>query len=257
MRRPVPFIAFALLAAAALWWWVGDSDPAPDAVAESEPVAPRVSAVEVPLPAVREAAKFPAAAAPADASTSPEAPAVPPGSTSPPATAFGVPTEMISDDYPPYLGAVASSWFPFRFENGCKSPSALLTDMAEEPRDPLWASRMERELRALLESHPLGFAVSVGCRATICQITAIGPHATALEHPTEAQRFWGLFERRLRASPIAREFATKRFFAGVEPRGTLEAIAGIVLTSVGQASPDEPADCAPFAPAEEPAPGVS
>lgn len=191
-----------------------------------------------------------------DEASSPGTYTLPPESsgTSPPPV--GVPSGMASPDYPPYLGAVASKWFPDRANNGCKSPSALLTEMAEEPRDGLWAPRMERELRGLLETHPLGFAVSVGCRATICQVTAIGPHADALEHEAESQRFWGLFQQRLRASPTAGEFATYRYFAGTEPMGDLQVIAGIVLTSVGQASPDEPGDCAPFAPAEEPAPGI-
>lgn len=256
MRRHVPLITFVLLAAGALWWWVGDTDPAPDAATEREPVTPGVSAAEAPLPAAREAGQPPAAAALADALTNTEAPAEAPGSTSPPATAFGVPTGMISHDYPPYLGAVASSWFPLRFESGCKSASGVLADMAEEPRDALWAPRMERELRALLEPHPLGFAVSVGCRATICQLTAIGPHATAPEHSTEPSSVWGLFQRRLRASPIAREFATYRYFSGAQPMGELQFIDGIVLTSVGQASPDEPTDCAPYAPAKETTPGV-
>ena len=247
-------IVLTLLTGGALWW-IADTDPAPDAAPEPESVAPRISGAEGPLPAVREAAETPAAAAMADELTSPEVPAVSSGSALPPPTSFGVPPEMISNDYPTYLGAVASKWFPHRSENGCKSPSAVLADMAEEPRDVLWAPRMERELRALLEPHPLNFAVSVGCRATICQITAIGPHADALEHQTEAQRFWGLFQRRLRASPIARELATYRFFGGMETMDELQAIAGFVLTSVGQASPDEPTECAPFVPVEAPAPG--
>lgn len=233
-----------------LWWWIADTGPTPDAT-DAESIA-RTPAVEHSSPGASEAGGVQHDTMATTADTQ----ALPPGSTLPPPPPLGVPAGMITKDYPPYLGLVASKWFPPRSDNGCKSPSALLAEMAEEPRDTLWAPRMERELRALLEPHPLGFAVSVGCRATICQITTIGPHADALEHQAEVKRFWGFFQSRLAASPAAREFASHRYFSGMEPMGELKAIDGIVLTSVGQASPDEPASCASFVPAVEPAGGT-
>lgn len=243
-------IVLAFIITGMLWWWIADTGPTPDAT-DTESIA-RTAAVEHSSPKASETAGVQHDTRATTADTQ----ALPPGSTTPTPPPLGVPAGMIPKDYPPYLGVVASKWFPPRMGNGCKTPSALLAEMAEEPRDTLWAPRIERELRMLLEPHPLSFAVSIGCRATICQVTAIGPHADALEHQAEVKRFWGIFQRRLAAAAVGPEFATYRYFSGMEPMGELKAIDGIVLTSVGQASPDEPASCASFVPAVEPGPGT-
>lgn len=181
------------------------------------------------------------------------------GETRAPQVTTVPPPAVIVADFPPYLSSVASGGLPPRFERGCKSPSLLLSEMAEEPRDELWASRVERELEAMLGRHPWGFQVTVGCRATICQVTEVGK-ITGLDPAAEAEwhRYWGSFFRTFRSSPLASEFATSRFFAGrfsadrtPEPGETPSGywdIAGFVLTSTGQGTPAEPADCSPFRP---------
>jgi hypothetical protein len=249
MSRLLLLILLAFLVAGALWRWAAGPNDVPESATGSG-LAVSVPVADMPRPPLLRYKIRPVAEAPADASSSPGAPAVPDEPVSEPTTAFGVPTAMISHDYPPYLGVVAS-WFPPRDHKGCKSSSALLAEMAGEPRDPLWAPRIEKELLELLEPHPLGFAISVGCRATICQVTSVGPFARALEHSDsgEVQSIFGLFGRRLRASPVVREFTRSQYFSGAAPMGEVMFIEGVVLTSVGLASSDEPADCILFDPA--------
>ncbi len=167
--------------------------------------------------------------------------------------------DMLTGDVPSYLGYVMAMPTSDRNPRGCKSPSRLLAEMSQESRDELWASRVERELRDLLLPHPLGFPVSVGCRATFCQVTEIGDPFAATgpaKGPVE-QAFWKDFWDRLRASPVAAEFASEHCFAGTyAPKPSTfppPFIAGCIYTSSGQATPSEPADCAPFTPDEEPA----
>jgi hypothetical protein len=170
-----------------------------------------------------------------------------------------LPTDMLTGDVPPYLGYVMAMPTSNRDPRGCKSPSRLLAEMSQESRDELWASRVESELRDLLEPHPLGFPVSVGCRATFCQVTELGDlfAATGPANGLAEQAFWKDFRDRLRASPVAAEFASEHCFAGnyAPKQSTFPSlfIAGCIYTSSGQATPSEPADCAPFTPDEEPA----
>jgi hypothetical protein len=186
----------------------------------------------------------------------------PQAQTHPDGSMTGVPAPFAAGDFPPYLGAVANAGPSSLDARGCKSPSRLLADMSQESRDELWAPRVERELRAMLGQHPFGFQVSVGCRATICQITEIGA-ITEIDpaDDDEWRRHWGSFMRNFLNSPLASEFATSRFFAGryssdVTPEpGEIPSgywdIAGFVLTSAGQATPSEPPDCSLFQSPEE------
>jgi hypothetical protein len=167
--------------------------------------------------------------------------------------------DMLAGDVPPYLGYVMAMATSDRNPRGCKSPSRLLAEMSQESRDELWASRVESELRDLLEPHPLGFPVSVGCRATLCQVTELGDLFVAAgpANGLAEQAFWKDFRDRLRAGSVAAEFASEHCFAGnyAPKQSTFPSlfITGCIYMSSGQATPSEPADCAPFTPDEEPA----
>lgn len=151
-------------------------------------------------------------------------------------------------DFPSYLRFAVDPQSTMRSPDGCKHLFGVLSEMSGESRDELWAPRVERELRTLLEQHPLGFRVSVGCRATVCQITNIGPVTAILENEAAFGTYWSNFEDNLRNAPIASELATRRFFTAEYPEDPTQAISGYVFTSVGQATPSEPPHCAPFHP---------
>jgi hypothetical protein len=51
----------------------------------------------------------------------------------------------------------------------CGALLRLLSQMAREPRDPVWASRVESELRALINGLPGEFAIwTIECRRSLC-----------------------------------------------------------------------------------------
>ena len=97
-------------------------------------------------------------------------------------------------------------------------------------------------------------SVSVGRRATICQVTEIGDpfDATGPANGPVEQAFWKDFWDRARASPVAAEFASEHCFAGnyAPKQSTFPSlfITGCIYMSSGQATPSEPADCASGAP---------
>ncbi|HEX5787561.1 MAG TPA: hypothetical protein VFY03_05240 [Woeseiaceae bacterium] len=132
-----------------------------------------------------------------------------------------------------------------RDPRGCKTPAAVLDAMAEEARDELWAVRMERELADQLGRHPLGFEVTVSCRATICQATEYGD-LEVLQHggnQRKAKTYWDEFRDKLEASPVAEEIGRWHSFAGnFSPEPDMH-VAGYVLIGVGQGASDEPAWC--------------
>lgn len=253
MRRAgTVLLGSAVIAAVALTWPWRPGD-APEPVSTTTAVETEQSPASLPGPAgalappPREGRDD--TAAPAD-----EPAREPPASPSLSQAGASVPEILLGGDFPPYLAAVAHTEPDQRDPRGCKLVSGLLVEMAGEARDDLWAPRVERELRAMLGDHPMGFAVSVGCRATICQVTEIG---TLVEHDLVTERawaaYWSGFMQKLRSSPVAAELATRRFFSGNFPPHPNWLISGYVFTTVGHAaSPGEPADCAPFEPGETP-----
>jgi hypothetical protein len=156
-------------------------------------------------------------------------------------------------DYPSYLEAVVGRSPPERDPQGCRSIQSLLAEMADEQRDELWAARVERDLRELLGRHPLGFTASVGCRATICQVSNVGVLA-ALETPANARedyRYWKNFREDLLASPVAVEFSSGRAIAGNFMPDPDQHIVAYVFTSTGRGSAEEPTGCGRLAGGEE------
>ncbi len=155
---------------------------------------------------------------------------------------------VITSELPSYLSFYATQSHPPPSPNECKDPFELLVEMNEESRDETWASRVEQELHALLVPHPLGFHVTITCRAAICQVTALGPGKQILENETEYNVYWSEFMEKLRHAPFAAEFATVRFFAAPYVEDPTQDIAGYVFTTVGHPATTNSRDCANFKP---------
>ncbi len=121
---------------------------------------------------------------------------------------------MLSGDFPLYLTVVARPT-PGESPSGCKETGVLLAEMAEETRDELWADRIERNLRKFIGQHPHGFHVSVGCRATICQVSVVGdPDALSPDSGRADTLFWSRFRQRLGRSTTGVELGRNGFFGG-------------------------------------------
>jgi hypothetical protein len=155
---------------------------------------------------------------------------------------------VITSDLPSYLSYWATLPQPRPYPHECKDPFELLVEMNEAPRDEVWASRVERELHALLQPHPLGFHVSITCRAAICQVTALGPSSQIRENQTEYNVYWWEFMEKLRHAPFASEFVTAQFFAAQHVEDTSQDIAGYVFTTVGHPAATKSPECANFKP---------
>jgi hypothetical protein len=150
---------------------------------------------------------------------------------------------MLSGDFPLYLTVVARQ-SSGKAPGGCKDVRALLAEMAEEPRDTLWADHMERELREFIGPHPHGFHVSVGCRASICQVSVVGEHDALTEDSgAAAAKFWHNFRQGVQHSAMADEVGFNWFFGGIYPTHPPQHIEGTVLTSIGR---EEPPGCRTF-----------
>jgi len=147
--------------------------------------------------------------------------------------------ELIVGDFPAHLEFATGHKTMLRTPDGCKLATGLLAEMSEEKRDNRWAARIERELIAMLTRHmPPDLRLSVGCRSTICQVTAVS------DANTERRANWFAFEKDVESSPIAHEFTSMRFFGGRSDASDLRIVSGFVLTSAGQA--DEPSICQPM-----------
>jgi hypothetical protein len=155
---------------------------------------------------------------------------------------------VITSDLPSYLNFYAREPPPTFPPDECNGPFELLVEMNEAPRDDVWASRVERELHALLQPHPLGFHVTITCRAAICQVTALGPGSQIREKETEYNAYWSEFMEKLRHAPFAPEFVTARFFGAAYVEDPTQDIAGFVFTTVGHPAATKSPDCANFKP---------
>ncbi len=124
---------------------------------------------------------------------------------------------VITRQLPSYLDFYVSSADSTRLRNGCKDPLQLMAEMKVGTRDDEWAERIEEGLQSFLGPHPLGFLVTVTCRAAICQITALGPGKEILGNEEKYEAYWDEFMSKLRYSPIAAEFATRQYFGAPYP----------------------------------------
>jgi hypothetical protein len=149
---------------------------------------------------------------------------------------------MLTGDFPLYLTVVAR---PTGEIGGVREHTgALLTEMAEEPRDAMWANRMERELREFIGPHPHGFHDSVGCRASICQVSVVGePSALAEDSGAAESMFWYYFRQGVEHSGTGDELGFSGYVVGVFPTHPPQHIAAMVLTSAGR---DVPPGCRTF-----------
>lgn len=153
---------------------------------------------------------------------------------------------QIEPEFPAYLDFAVHPGEDLRDERGCLAGIApILTEMSQQERDQLWSPQMEESLRNLLGEHPLGFEVSVGCRQTICQLTAIGAVDKIIENKAMVGKFWTSFSHNFRNDAIAEEFVTVRYFTAENPEDRSQDISGFLLTSGGEAGLAEPSYCTP------------
>lgn len=152
-------------------------------------------------------------------------------------------TSAVDADFPDYLQHMLDGPFSLHAipaPEGCTAIADVLEEMRLETRDALWADRVEAELRAIWTStgrKPL--PLSVSCRSTICQVSAIGQVSDDVGSNYQTAR--GAFG----SSDLATEFSSmrqvsaRRSFGGGEARP----VAVWVLTSNGNSAPGEEPHC--------------
>jgi hypothetical protein len=152
----------------------------------------------------------------------------------------------ITNELPAYLSFFTAHSGDSVSPNGCKDPFQLLAEMARGSREGTSASQMEEALQDLLERHPLGFSVSITCRAAICQISDIGPITELLQREQQHRAFWGNFIERLQGAPSSFDVASVSYFTATAPEDPNQNISGYVLTTKERVAPSESPDCARF-----------
>lgn len=152
-------------------------------------------------------------------------------------------TSAADPDFPDYLQVMLDGPFSLHTipaPEGCTTIAGVLEEMRLETRDALWADRVEAELRAIWTSSgqkPL--PLSVGCRSTICQVSAVGEISDDVgENYQSARRAFGL-------SDLAKEFSSMRQVSARRSfgDGEVKPVAVWVLTSNGNSAPREQPHC--------------
>lgn len=147
-------------------------------------------------------------------------------------------------NFPEYLRIMLDGPFSLHTissPEGCMTNIAgVLEEMRLETRDALWADRVEAELRAIWTSsgqQPL--PLSVGCRSTICQVSAVG------QMSDDVGQNYRSASRDFRSSDLAMEFSSMRQIYGRRNfgDGELRPVALWVLVSNGNSAPREQPHC--------------
>ena len=137
---------------------------------------------------------------------------------------------FITNELPSYLESYASQRDPN--SRICMNAFDLLNEMQKLARNEASDARTERNLKDLLEPHPLGFPVTITCGGGICQVSDLGPDEKIRERNIEYDTYWGEFGQRLyRVDPIASQLATFALVFAEYPKDTSQSITAFILTT--------------------------